>query len=217
MWLVELLAEITSRELDLIGGPVGILPVPDNSSWIQRRIHSYLVRQFERFAEKNAARLASGEDYLVPIHTGNWMIRNAFLKATGVRFDEGLGFSGGEDVQFYVAAKEAGAKTGWAAKAIATERMSPERLTLSYQYCRARDQTTQSFNPSARRASIFFSIKTVVSCLVKILRAALLWLLIIPTGGATLLKSVQIFGIAMGRLRGLLGKKSHHYQTVQGN
>jgi len=217
MWLVELLAEITSRELDLIGGPVGILPVPDNSSWIQRRIHSYLVRQFERFAEKNAARLASGEDYLVPIHTGNWMIRNAFLKATGVRFDEGLGFSGGEDVQFYVAAKEAGAKTGWAAKAIATERMSPERLTLSYQFRLGRNLSLSSFRSKYPRRNVRVAGRVIGSIVYMGCRGLVLGLLSLPTLGFTIPSSCRNLGFAMGRLKGLFGYHSTHYQSVQGS
>ena len=215
-WLVELFTDITSRELDLIGGPVGILPVPDNSSWIQRRIHSYLVRQFERFAEKNAARLASGEDYLVPIHTGNWMIRNAFLEATGVRFDEGLGFSGGEDVQFYLAAKEAGAKTGWAARAIATERMSPERLTVSYQFRLGRNLSLSSFHSKYPRRNVRVVGRVIGSIVYMGCRGLVLGLLSLPTLGFTIPSSCRNLGFAVGRLKGLFGSHSTHYQSVQG-
>jgi len=216
-WLVELFTDISTRELDLIGGPVGILPVPDNSPWIQRRIHSYLVRQFERFAEKNASRLASGEDYRVPIYTGNWMIRNAFLEATGIRFDEGLGFSGGEDVKFYVVAKEAGAKTGWAAKALVTERMSAERLTLSYQFRLGHNLSLSSFRSKYPRRNFKAVTKVMGSIIYRSCRGLILGLLSLPTLGFTMPSSCRNLGFAMGRLKGLCGSHSTHYQSVQGS
>jgi hypothetical protein len=216
-WLIELFARQQLDNLDLTGGPVLIQPIPRHLSILKRIIGRNLDDQRNKIAQKVADRHAVNDDASVIITTGNWMVSNVFLRKTGLRFDTNLGFSGGEDTAFYYDVCENGGRTGYAPGSLTYEELPPSRLSLGYQYRRACDQTTQSFNPSARKASIFFSIKTVISCLVKILRAALLGLLIIPTGGATLLKSVQIFGIAMGRIRGLLGHKSHHYQTIQGN
>ena len=216
-WLEKLVARQKNGDLDLTGGPQLVQPLPKHLSFLKRMIGKNLEALRLVNMQKADKKFAEGMDHQVILYTNNWMVKNEFLKKMGLRFDEELGFAGGEDAAFFHEVRKNGGTTGWAPGCFTYEELPPSRLALGYQYCRARDQTTQSFNPSARRASIFFSIKTVVSCLVKILRAALLWLLIIPTGGATLLKSVQIFGIAMGRLRGLLGKKSHHYQTVQGN
>ena len=216
-WLVKLVARQQSGDLDLTGGPQLVQPIPKQVSLLKRMIGKNLETLRLGHIQKADKQFEEGTDHQVVLHTNNWMVKNEFLEKTGLRFDEEFGFAGGEDAAFYYAVCENGGKTGWAPNSLTYEELPPSRLSLGYQYRRACDQTTQSFNPSARKASIFFSIKTVISCFVKILRAVLLGLLIIPTGGATLLKSVQIFGIAMGRIRGLLGKKSNHYQTVQGN
>jgi glycosyltransferase involved in cell wall biosynthesis len=216
-WLEKLVARQQSGDLDLTGGPQLVQPIPKQVSLLKRMIGKKLEVIRLGNIQKADKKFEEGTDHQVVLYTNNWMVKNEFLKKTGLRFDEELGFSGGEDAAFFYEVRENGGTTGWAPNSLTYEELPPSRLSLGYQYCRARDQTTQSFNPSARKASIFFSIKTIISCFVKILRAVLLGLLIIPTGGATLLKSVQIFGIAMGRLRGLLGKKSNHYQTVQGN
>jgi len=216
-WLVELFARQQLDNLDLTGGPVLMQPIPQHLSILKRIMGRNIDNYRNKTAQKVAHQSTVNNDTSVIITTGNWMVSNAFLRKTGLRFDTNLGFAGGEDTVFFFELCKQGGTAGWAPSSLTYEELPPSRLSLGYQYRRACDQTTHSFNPAARKVTIFFSIKTIISCLVKILRAVLLGLLIIPTGGATLLKSVQIFGIAIGRIRGLLGKKSNHYQIVQGN
>ena len=216
-WLVELLAEITSRELDLIGGPVGVLPAPDQSTWLQRSINSYLIRQFEKSEQRNTRRRAAGRDHQILLYTGNWMIRNSFLRTSGIRFDERLGFTGGEDVSFYHAATKAGAKTGWTPKAIALERMPPERLSVTYQYRRSRDLSLAVFRLKYPRRNVKVVGRVIGSIIYMSCRGLILGLLILPTVGFTIPSSCRNLGFAMGRLKGLFGYQSAHYQTVQGS
>jgi GT2 family glycosyltransferase len=216
-WLVELLAEITSRELDLIGGPVGILPLPDQSTWLQRSINSYLIRHFEKFEQRNARRHAAGRDHQILLYTNNWMIRSSFLEKTGVRFDERLGLSGGSDVSFCRAATIAGARTGWAPKAAVREKMPPERLSILYQYQRARDQSLSSFRLKYPHRNFKVIVKVIGSMIYRSCRGLVLGVLSLPTLGFTIASSCQNLGFAVGRLKGLFGYHSTHYQSVQGS
>ena len=216
-WLVELLAETTSRELDLVGGPVEILPVPGRSTWLQRSINSCLNRQFDKFEQRNARRHAAGTDHQILLYTNNWMVRNSFLEKSGVRFDERLGLSGGSDVSFCRAATKTGARTGWAPKAVASERMSPERLSILYQYQRARDQSLSSFRLKYPHRNIKVVVKVVGSMIYRVCRGLVLGVLSLPTLGFTIASSCQNLGFAMGRLKGLFGYHSTHYQSVQGS
>ena len=149
--------------------------------------------------------------------TSNWLIRNSFLIRTGLRFDEGLGVSGGSDVQFYKEAIGHGAKTGWAPKAIVRETLPPERLSISCQYRRGRDQAISSYRIKNKKVTPRVMLNSISFSFVKLVSAIVLWILVLPALGKTLTDGVRSFGFAVGRIKGLLGHKSTQYRSVQGN
>ncbi len=73
---------------------------------------------------------------LLTAHTNNVMMR-ADIARSGVRFDEAMHFTGGEDSDFFYRVAEAGWLICWADDAIVRETVSPNRLTMRWQLDRA--------------------------------------------------------------------------------
>ena len=151
------------------------------------------------------------------IVTNNWLIRNSFLRRSNLRFDESLGVSGGSDVKFYREACRHGAKTGWAPKAIVKEKTSAERLSISYQYRRGRDQAISSYRIKNKKVTLRVVLNSISFSFVKLVSAIVLWILVLPTLGKTLTDGIRSFGFAIGQIKALLGYKSTQYKSVQGN
>src|SRR5690606_25879411 len=77
----------------------------------------------------------------VTIVTNNWIAETALFKDHNIWFDESMRFTGGTDTKFYSHVVTAGFVTGCVADAYVYEAISTERLSFSYQYKRARDQS----------------------------------------------------------------------------
>ena len=149
--------------------------------------------------------------------TGNWLANLHFVREQSLQFNEALRLSGGEDMEFFVAAKRRGAKTGWASGAIVSEWMDPDRLTLSYQYRKARDSSQQSYHlkyPQRSAQSILHAVGSflgkVLTCGVHLTRASV-------DQGASLVAAVKSLGFAVGRLKAVLGARSSHYECITGH
>ena len=216
-WLEQIVLELQARDLDLVGGPIEIQELNCSLTIMQRIIWHNLFRRFKRVARRAEKHHREGKDYKVAIVTGNWLIRNSFLIRTGLRFDESLGVSGGSDVQFYREACRHGAKTGWAPKAMVKEKTPPERLSISYQYRRGRDQAISSYRIKNKKVTPRVVLNSISFSFVKLVSALVLWIFVLPTLGKTLTDSVRSFGFAVGRIKALLGHKSTQYKSVQGN
>ena len=216
-WLEQIVLELQTRDLDLVGGPIEIQELNYPITIMQRIIWHNLSCRFKRVARRAEKHHRKGKDYKVTIVTGNWIIKNTFLIRTGLRFDESLGVSGGSDVKFYKEARRHGARTGWAPKAIVKEKTPPERLSICYQYCRGRDQAISSYRLRNKKITALGLLNSITFSFVKLVSAIVLWILILPTLGKTLTDGTRSFGFAIGRIKALLGYKSTQYKSVQGN
>lgn len=214
MWLVELYAELTNRNLDLVGGPVRLHPTDKNATWMQKIVWKGLVRRNNRVEKAAKIKHNAGTDEAVTVITSNWMVRNNFLKKSNLRFREDLGFSGGSDVAFFKNARELRANTGWAPKALVCETQPASRLKLRYQYKRGRDQSISSFRLKYPKLSLPILLKSLAFILAKTLAATLLLLFLPFSGGATLTAAIRSYGFAIGRICALCGKRSMRYATV---
>jgi len=115
-WLRELVQIQKETNADCVYGPVYPVLPPDAPAWIKRG------RFFDPplFDENNPA-ISAG--------AGNMMISCAFLKKTGLRFDERFNLSGGEDSFFLLQGqKKHGMKIIGAKQAIVWEPVDPARL-----------------------------------------------------------------------------------------
>lgn len=215
-WLVAIFGELKARELDLVGGPVRLQAVAEDASFQNRIIWKGLVERNRRIERKAARHRDAGSDDKVTVITSNWLIDNLFLTRTGITFDEGLGMSGGSDAAFYKLSRSLGVKSGWAPDALVYEEMPLSRLTTAYQFKRGRDQSIASFHNKYKRSSPKAVLRTVLFFIFKIIGGFLLILAIPFTGGRTLTLAARNFGVALGRVYALLGKRSSHYQKVHG-
>ena len=216
-WLAALAAEMSSRRLDMVGGPVRFGPLAADASRMQSLVWRGLQGRRRR-GERKALRLREQRrDDRIALATNNWLADLHFVREQGLHFNEALRLSGGEDTEFFVAAKRRGAKTGWASGAIVNESMGPDRLTLSYQYRKARDSSQRSYHlkyPQRSAQSILHAVGSflgkILTCGVHVARASL-------DQGASLVAAAKSLGFAVGRLKAALGARSSHYERITGH
>ena len=145
-WLLQLHTAQTEQKLDLIGGPVRSFLRARPIGFFQRMLwKSYMCRSL-RVEQVSNRRNAKGHCGHIMLATNNWMLDLNNLTDKTQRFDMRYNLSGGEDTAFFYEFKKAGGKTGWARNAIVKEEIPLERLTVKYQYERARDQSLVSFH-----------------------------------------------------------------------
>jgi succinoglycan biosynthesis protein ExoM len=152
-WLQSLLLTQAQTNADVVLGPVlPALPstsgvsceaVKDNMSRTARyptgtEIASSLLTPFWARGQKAYPRLGSG----------NSLIRRRAAEAKGLRFDPGLGLTGGEDTLYLNQLWSEGAHFVWCAEAAVSEHIPPERLSLRDAAKRAfREGQTVSLTP----------------------------------------------------------------------
>lgn len=216
-WLAELVRLANREQLDLVGGPVGLQPAPDNATSREKMVWRGLNARYHDITAKNCRLATHGDSERITITTGSWLADLDFIRRSGLRFDETLHLSGGEDTTFFRALREAGGKTGWTAEAIASENVPRERLTLTYQFYRARDQALARHrskypNPGLMAFAIFPGVvlfKT-IGGIFRIIQS-------IFDGGASLVRAARAFGAIAGITAALCGHRSRHYAAVSGH
>ncbi|MFI8633268.1 glycosyltransferase family 2 protein [Microbacterium sp. NPDC077663] len=123
-WLRTLVAPWVSGEADLVSGRVESVFDSPPSAWIT-------AGGFFR-----RVRFSDGERMPVA-PTNNLLISCAVLRATGIRFDEEFGRTGGEDIHFTSALHRRGARIVAAADAVVIDHVPDERATASWVLRRA--------------------------------------------------------------------------------
>lgn len=215
-WLVELVGGYRNSEAVLLGGPVYVENPKQDLSRIERIIHSNLVdryRQRARHANKLATR-GNANDILIA--TGNWLAETSLFTSDSIWFDERMRYSGGTDAKLWrdTIAKNLG--VGWISSAHVFETIPRQRLSLSYQFARARDQSATHFHLKAKQHR-FNYLRLLLSVLLKGLAAAFLLISIPLTGGKTLLQFTHTSGWIIGRLSAALGYRSSLYVSTTGH
>lgn len=126
LWLTELLRVRAASGAEVSTGLMLRKAPAHAPRWIQDQ-------PFLQLGEFHAV---DGEE--LPIaNTNNSLIATAFLRERpALRFDPAFGRTGGEDMAFFHAMKQAGARIVYAARAFVYEIEPDERLTLRYQFRR---------------------------------------------------------------------------------
>ena len=214
-WLTAIVRHQRETGSNLVGGPVRSMP-PENASWFDRFLYNGVRQRYLRKETKNARKREQARDAEVTILTNNWYGELAWFAANQVRFDIGLRYSGGSDTALYHAAKTKGAKTSWCPEAVVSETVPHERLTLGYQFRRARDQAATSFwrKKAAERRSLPVNIATSAG---KIAFGVVLVIVSPLTLGRTLVDGARMLGYGVGYAAALGGRKSRHYEALQGD
>lgn len=207
-WLVNLVGAWRRSGADLVGGPVGVSPVPPTATPWQRFINASLVSRSRRKYAGTAKAAASDGHYTIV--TNNWLCDLRWLASSGLRFDERLLLTGGSDTAFCRTATAAGCRRAWAADAIVHETIPPDRLTLGYQFWRGASQSITHFRMKHDRVTPALAVTTAVMSLVR--AVAGFALLVVPVFGiGSLAIAVRSLGWAVGRIQALRGAESTLY------
>jgi len=213
-WLDRLAAHQRGDGAHLVGGPVRLAPL-EARGVLDRMVERGVRRRYERKEAKNASRRRERRDGGVTIITNNWLGDLHWMRRVGLRFDIALRYSGGSDTALYHKAKSLGAKTSWCPDAIVYETIPPERMALGYQYRRARDQAATSFwrKGAEERRSAPVNIATAGG---KVIAGGFLVLVSPLTAGRTLVDGVRLVGYGLGYGYAMAGRRSRHYEVLQG-
>lgn len=215
-WLAELLYDANRRGLHLIGGPVRLHTAPADASAMERMVWRGLNARCHDIEARGCRLAARGRDDRVTVTTGNWLADLDFIRRTGLRFDESLALSSGEDTVFFRALRKAGGRTGWTPRAVASESWPRERLTLAYQFRRARDQALARHRTKYPQVGFGTMVVSAGMVLFKSVGGVLRTIQSAFDGGASLVRAARAFGAAVGIVDALHGRKSRHYETVSG-
>ena len=215
-WLIHLVAHQGREGSALVGGPVRCVPPDGELRGAERFVFNGVRDRYLRKEEKNARRRAAGDDGGVTIITNNWLGDLAWMRANDLRFDIGLRYTGGSDTAFYHQAKRLGARTSWCPEAIVYEEVPRERISLGYQFARARDQAATSYlrKQAAERRGLVSSVAAIVG---KFIVGAGLLAAAPFARGRTLVDAARSFGWGVGYVYALAGRKSRHYEALQGD
>jgi glycosyltransferase involved in cell wall biosynthesis len=202
-WLRELLAHRDATDAVLIGGPTRLLPPTDPlGPWKRFLARSLLARS--EFLESYLARCAR-QGRLVKLATNNWMADLAWVRDHDLRFDTAMRFTGGSDTAFLYALQAKGGKASWCTRAIVHERLQPERLSLGYQFRRAKLQALVQAQLKPQSA-LWLLLTQPIRVMLGVA------LMIFPVyGRASFALGLERIGRAVGRLSSLWGARSLLY------
>lgn len=213
-WLMALHQELSARKLDLVGGPVRILPVPAEASKIERWIWRGLVHRFANLEARALKKHRIGQDHRVVIVTSSWLVSLDFVRAHSLHFDNSLGFSGGSDTRFYRQFIASQGRSGWAPQAIVHEHWPLSRLRPRYQFCRARDQSMSHYRNSFPATTFSVVIQSIFFVGFKVAAALFLFPVAVLDGGKSSVHALRSLGFAVGRTLALFGAKSRQYANA---
>lgn len=210
-WLVNMVETYRKTGWGLIGGPVEPVRPPEQLTFWQRVVFRG-VR--DRLARKYARARVNGLEATTVV-TSNWLADMSLISKYDLSFDERLRFTGGSDAKFCYDARTAGVRVGWTSDAIVRETVSVDRLSLRYQFRRARDQSNVSLRRKIDRDSSALSWVP-VSVAMRAAGAGLQILVIPLTRGSSLVPIARSFGWIVGRLSVFWGATSSHYRETTG-
>ncbi|MFM7108277.1 MAG: glycosyltransferase family 2 protein [Planctomycetaceae bacterium] len=207
-WLARLAGCWRRTGAHLVGGPVRVAPAAAGLTGWQRWVNRSLAAWTRRKNDKAGRVAAAGRSFQV--FTNNWLCDLGWLRRSGLRFDERLNVSGGEDTAFCRAAQAAGCVSAWCPEAVVLETIERGRLSLRYQFHRAASQAVTHFRLRSPRVTPGFAVLATAASVAKTVVS--LVLLVVPVlGWASLLTAVRGLGWSFGRLRALVGAESRLY------
>ena len=188
-WIASLVETIRSTNADVVLGPVDAVYSPGAPAWM-RRLDTHSTRPVEV------------EGVIRTGYTCNVLFDLASPAVAGLRFDPGLGRSGGEDTAFFSEVFARGGRFVHARQALVTETVPPERASLLW-LARRRFRAGQTHGRLAagrsRAAGIVLALAKIAYCGA----SALAGILSSERRNAALLRGC----LHIGTLSGLVGMK----------
>lgn len=211
-WLAKLIDQYRETGSDLIGGPVRMKSESNLAltPW-QRVVHRSTAAWVNRKAHRSDRNARLGR--VVAVVTNNWLGDIRFIIANDLSFDPGYSSSGSSDTAFFRAAVKRGARCGWCSEAIVYDQLPVDRISLRYQFRRARAQSINHFHQRHPNPDNAMRMRTISVAVVRIAIGAVA--IVIPfSGTASLVRGIRSIGWGVGRVDALAGKRSEFYNAA---
>jgi succinoglycan biosynthesis protein ExoM len=210
-WLSELHATMSETGADAVGAPVYWELRENAPAWV----HALPVSpEYERLFGHRKKR---NKRWLYP-STNNVLMKARIFDELGIRFDIRFGMSGGEDTDFFLRAKAAGARYAFTQKAAVLEHVPASRLTLKWRFSRwagvARGNVRMYRLHHGQKAAWKHYLPR---SLPKLITGPVLLLAAPFAGPEMLLRGLKHLGGGLGVMQELLGYKSEEYRTIHGS
>jgi glycosyltransferase involved in cell wall biosynthesis len=127
-WLEQLLLAQARTDADVVRGRIEPILPDDAPSWIE---DGHFFEWPRRRPDTGEPELKDGQE-INSAATNNVLVRRSSVGDSGIRFDEGLAFTGGTDALFFQRMGLAGYRIIYAANARVRETIPAERASLRY-------------------------------------------------------------------------------------
>jgi len=211
-WLVRLYDKARETGADLVGGPM-LCRQPDApmTGW-QRFLMAGLSHHTRQKVWKDRLRARRGG--LPTIITNNWFARAAFLRDSGMRFDDRYSLSGGEDTDFFLRFVDSGGRGAWCHEALVTEKPTVNRLSLKYQFHRSREKSRVHYIQKKERGKSRSRKLVRAIAALRIAVGATMLLVLFPVPWAVI-SGTRSVAWGFGRLDGLGGAQSEFFAQAR--
>jgi succinoglycan biosynthesis protein ExoM len=203
-WLDELLHVQRTYAADVVGGPVVPMFQLPAAPWIVKGNFFALPRY------------TTGTS-LDRVFTGNVLVSARVFREMPDPFDERLGLSGGEDVQFFRQVARRGYRLVWADEALAHECIPPSRVTAGWLLRRA---YRAGNNSGVCDRDLGVSWGTVAGHTLRAIARIVKGLLLVPPsaflGRHVVVKAVRTAALGAGYLAGVVRLRYDEYRTTHG-
>lgn len=201
-WLIHLLRCQRAQNAPLVVGPVRLIP-PTGLIGPRKWLAASLVAR-ARFIERHAIRRWKN-GVVITSATSNWLGELDWITRNGLQFDDTLGAGGGEDTAFFDAVVARGGHPAWCEHAIVFEHLHAARVSIRYQYRRARDNgiNIEQLGRTPHLAILRNPLGRMLSGIA---------LMLVPAFGvASFALGLQQLGLGIGILRARRGARSNLY------
>jgi GT2 family glycosyltransferase len=202
-WLRHLVGCFDDQHPAMVFGPARFEMLQQATGFWSNFLSRSLIAKSE-FAEKYAARQAR-KGICHTGGTGNCLLNLDWVRERGIRFSADMTESGGSDTIFREAVRREGGVIRWCEQAIVHEQLPIERVSLRYQFSRARAHG-MTFVKSGRKASQ----PVLRSPAGRIVIGSML--VIVPfVGIASFVLGVQLVGMGVGMIQAKRGASGNLY------
>jgi succinoglycan biosynthesis protein ExoM len=216
-WLRSMIDRFRDSNLELIGGPVSPRFDPHDGSYWMRRAEDGLRSYYENRSRRAQQQLENGQQRRIMIVTNNWLGDMRLFTERGLKFNEDLAASGGSDMRYYRDCRAAGVHSGWVPKAEVIETVSPDRLSIAYQFRRAIHQSRMTFRiKAADRGPRRATLRNLPIIAVRTLLLPLHVPLLVVSGGKSVIYSARSLGWICGQVSAMCGAQSDLYRKTTG-
>jgi succinoglycan biosynthesis protein ExoM len=210
-WLRALYGRMLETGADAIGADVFWDLPPDAPAW------AHALPTSQRYEELYGRQKKKRKLRRYP-STNNVLMKARIFLELGLRFDLRYGLAAGEDLDFFIRARNAGATYDFEPRAAILEHVPASRLTLKWRFSRWINFSSVNVKMHALhhgRASAFrhYFLRSIPGFVTgpAILAAA-------PFGGPpTLLRGLKHIAGSIGMMKGLIGYVADEYRNVHGN